>query len=62
MIGIIDEYYVNGVLHRVNGPARTWDDGDWYWWMNGKVHRYYGPQNNHDYGPYCWCIHGMRIK
>jgi hypothetical protein len=58
MIGIIYEYYVNGALHRVNGPARTWDDGDYMWCLNGKSHRYYGPQNLNT----AWWIHHERIK
>jgi hypothetical protein len=29
--------------HRVNGPAVTWDDGNFMWMLFGKPHRYYGP-------------------
>lgn len=51
---------VNGVRHRVNGPAAVWNDGDWFWYMNGVEHRYYGPQSN--WGRQFWIVHNTRIK
>jgi hypothetical protein len=49
---------INGNLHKSNGPARIWLDGDWAWYLDGKDHRYYGPS--------CsflddWEIHGVKI-
>ena len=39
----ITEYTVSDQLHRANGPARVWSDGDFSWWLRGCRHRYYGP-------------------
>ncbi len=33
------EYYLNGVLHREDGPAREMANGDKSYWINGKCHR-----------------------
>lgn len=32
-----------GQLHREDGPAIEWSDGDWEWRLNGKRHRICGP-------------------
>lgn len=29
-------YYLNDKLHRVNGPAAEWGNGDKSWWINSK--------------------------
>ena len=45
----VDEYggcnYYNhaGKLHRVEGPAVTYTNGDKSWWLNGCRHRIGGP-------------------
>ena len=36
-------YYVNGKLHREDGPAVEWFNGDKDWYLNGKLHREDGP-------------------
>ena len=36
-------YYVNGDLHREDGPAKEYIDGDKWWYINGKLHRLDGP-------------------
>lgn len=46
-------------LHKSNGPARIWHDGDWAWYLNGKDHRYYGPTCSFLTD---WEIHGVKIK
>ena len=28
-------WWLNGELHREDGPAMEWADGDKYWWLNG---------------------------
>ena len=33
------EWYLNGLLHREDGPARERADGCKQWWVNGKKHR-----------------------
>lgn len=32
-----------GIIHRVDGPASSWDDSDLYWDQYGKKHRSDGP-------------------
>ena len=36
-------YNALGQLHRDEGPAIIWDDGDLEWWQNGLRHREDGP-------------------
>jgi hypothetical protein len=31
------------ILHRLDGPAVEWSNGDKVWWVNGKKHRLDGP-------------------
>jgi hypothetical protein len=33
------QWKVNGMLHRINGPANVTDDGDEGWYRDGKLHR-----------------------
>lgn len=37
------EYYLNGQLHREDGPATTRANGEQYWYLNGQLHREDGP-------------------
>jgi hypothetical protein len=36
-------YYLNDNLHREDGPALEYDNGDKQYWVNGKLHRLDGP-------------------
>jgi hypothetical protein len=36
-------WYLNGILHRTDGPAFEWADGSKAWLLNGKYHRTDGP-------------------
>jgi hypothetical protein len=36
-------WYLNGNLHREDGPAVEYPDGGKTWWINGKPHRENGP-------------------
>ena len=36
-------YYVNNELHRDDGPAIEYANGDKQWYKNGKLHREDGP-------------------
>ena len=39
-----DKYwYLNGKLHREDGPAVEWSNGSKEWWLNGELHREDGP-------------------
>jgi hypothetical protein len=33
----------NGCLHRLDGPAIEWNNGQKEWWQNGELHRLDGP-------------------
>ena len=37
------EWYLNGKLHREDGPAVEDDGGHKHWYLNGKLHREDGP-------------------
>ena len=37
------KWYLNGNLHREDGPAVEWSNGDKYWHLNGNFHREDGP-------------------
>jgi hypothetical protein len=50
----IDEYgtkiwYLNGELHREDGPAIEYTKGDKEWWLNGKVVYSYYKNNLSNY-------------
>jgi hypothetical protein len=36
-------WYLNGKLHREDGPAIEYANGDRYWFLNGEIHREDGP-------------------
>lgn len=40
---IKEGYYINGLPHRVDGPAITYVDGRQEYYLNGKLHRLDGP-------------------
>ena len=61
------DYLVDGLLHRVNGPAYNYsnttcwwrhDDDQWCWYSKGYPHRYYGPCDHMGE----WWIHNKFIK
>ena len=37
------QWYLNGKLHREDGPACEWANGDKSWLLNGQHHREDGP-------------------
>ncbi len=37
------EWYYNGILHRIDGPAIEYANGDKEWYFEGKKHRIDGP-------------------
>ena len=39
----LTKWYLNGQLHREDGPAIIDKDGNQYWYLNGKKHRINGP-------------------
>ena len=48
-------WYLNGDLHRTDGPAIEWSNGDKHWWLNNERHRTDGPAvENADGTKYWW--------
>ena len=50
-----------GKLHRTDGPAIIYADGDQEWWVNGKPHRTDGPAVIYANGTKLWYINGNNI-
>ena len=50
-----DKYwYLNGQLHREDGPAIEWANGHKSWWLNGELHREDGPAIEYANGNKYW--------
>ncbi len=49
-------------LHRVNGPAIEWANGDKSWYLNGKLHRIDGPAAEGIDGHKSWYLNGKRHR
>jgi hypothetical protein len=57
----IDEYgnkrwYLNGNLHRTDGPAVEYADGSKFWYLNGNLHRTDGPAMEYADGSKEWYL------
>jgi hypothetical protein len=50
----------NGKLHRENGPAVEFTNGDKSWYINGKWHREDGPAVEHADGYKWWFLNGIQ--
>jgi hypothetical protein len=48
-----------GLLHRLDGPAREFLDGDKYWYINGILHREDGPAIEGKNGYKSWYLNGI---
>ena len=51
-------WYSAGKLHREDGPAVEWVNGDREWWSNGDLHREGGPAVEHADGHKEWFLNG----
>lgn len=51
-------WYVNDLLHRVDGPAVEYAMGDKEWWVNGKRHRVDGLAIEYADGRKAWYLNG----
>ena len=63
----IDEYgdkhwYLNGKLHRENGPAIEYSNGGKHWCLNGKYHRVDGPATEYANGGKRWWLNGKQYS
>ncbi len=52
-------WYYKDKLHRIGGPAITYDDGNEYWYEYGRLHREDGPAHLNDLGTKYWYQHGL---
>ena len=50
------------IVHRENGPAIEWYNGDIEWWQNGQVHRTDGPAVDHADGTKRWYQRGQKHR
>ena len=56
------EWWLNGKLHREDGPAfEGCSGGDKEWWLNGKYHREDGPAREWENGTKEWWLHGEMV-
>ena len=61
--GFIEWRNENDVLHREDGPALLYDQGDQEWYFNGKLHRNDGPAvYDSRYQYKAWYQHGIRHR
>ena len=51
-------WYLNGLLHRENGPAVEYDNGDKEWYLNDQLHRENGPALEFANGIKSWRLNG----
>jgi hypothetical protein len=54
-------WYLNGILHREDGPAIEVANGDKSWYLNGKIHREDGPAIEWANGDKSWWINGKQL-
>ena len=55
------EWWLNGKLHREDGPAIEDADGDRSWWLNDKRHREDGPAIEYAEGDKEWHLNGKKV-
>ena len=51
-------WYLNGFLHREDGPAVECPNGTKFWYFNGVYHRVGGPAIESPSGEKQWYLHG----
>jgi len=56
------EWRLNGLLHRLDGPAKERADGSKFWWQKGKLHRTDGPAMEYANGSKEWWQKGKRHR
>ena len=56
------EWFLNGKLHREDGPAVEHTDGNKFWYLNGKRHREDGPALVYPNGSKFWFVGGKRHR
>jgi len=53
------EWFLNGKLHREDGPAVEYADGAKSWFLNGQLHREDGPAIEYADGDKDWFLNGQ---
>jgi len=56
------KWYLDGQLHRVDGPAIEWNNGYKYWYLKGQLHRVDGPAMEWADGSKEWYVNGEFIR
>lgn len=56
------KWYLNGKLHREDGPAIEFSDGTKKWFLNGQLHRINGPAIEYPNGSKYWYLNGLRHR
>ena len=54
-------WYINGNLHREDGPAIEYQNGGKQWYINGKLHREDGPAFESPSGDKFWYLDGKQV-
>ena len=54
------EWFLNGKLHREDGPAIEYSYGDKQWFLNGERHREDGPAVEYADGDKSWYLNGVQ--
>jgi len=55
-------WYLNNKLHRIDGPAVEYANGDKFWYLNGKLHRTDGPAVKCITGYEAWYLNGKMVN
>jgi len=55
-------WYLNGELHREDGPAAEYTNGAKFWCLNGKLHREDGPAVELTNGNKLWWLNGEGLS
>jgi hypothetical protein len=54
-------WYLNGKIHREDGPAVEYSNGTKYWYLNDQRHREDGPAIEYYDGYKFWFLNGKRL-
>ena len=55
-------WYFNSKLHRDDGPACEFANGDKFWYFNDKKHRIDGPAMESSSGDEYWFLNGKEVN
>ena len=58
---VSEHWYLNGRLHRENGPAVEYANGNKTWYLNGELHREDGPAVDWAGSFKEWWINGQKL-